>query len=204
MGSASTARDRRPSAAPRQPDDRGLPVPARPAHCDSGRLCLRGVGPLTFTPLSLLAGLLWAAALLGFVAYAGPAGTAWLGISGWWGAVMSALIWVAFVRWLTRYEEATPRKLVAPRGSVGGARTREVTEGSGLDDGIPAAGSDDGEACFCLTIAPKQRSKYALDGEVIYVDASHAIDPRYRKIDDRVAALSPRLVEHSICQRRSI
>jgi hypothetical protein len=57
--------------------------------------------------------------LLGLVAYAGPAGAGRLGISGWWGAVVSAVIWVAFVRWLVRHEQASGTASADAPGPVG-------------------------------------------------------------------------------------
>lgn len=74
---------------------------AIPAAC-----AYAGVSALTFTSVSILAGLIWAGTLLALVAYLGPGVVSSLGLSGWWGALVAALLWLAFVRWLAHHEEA--------------------------------------------------------------------------------------------------
>jgi membrane protein DedA with SNARE-associated domain len=51
-----------------------------------------GVGRLRFSALSIVASLVWAAGLLVLVAWVGPAYLPALGISGWWSALVPALL----------------------------------------------------------------------------------------------------------------
>jgi membrane protein DedA with SNARE-associated domain len=65
------------------------------------------VAPLRFSLLNSLAAIVWATGLLVIVAWAGPALLSKLGLSGWWGAVVPALIIVVLARLLGRAERRT-------------------------------------------------------------------------------------------------
>jgi membrane protein DedA with SNARE-associated domain len=77
----------------------GLRV-AIPAAC-----ACAGVRPLRFSSLSLVSSFLWAAAVMAFVSWLGPASLHELGGSGWWTALVPAALVVGFGWWLGR--EAT-------------------------------------------------------------------------------------------------
>ena len=64
-----------------------------------------GVPALKFSLLNALASIVWATSLLTLVAYLGPAVFTRLGISGWWGALVPALIIIVLFRLLSRAEE---------------------------------------------------------------------------------------------------
>jgi membrane protein DedA with SNARE-associated domain len=64
-----------------------------------------GVRPAMFSVLSVLSSFAWAAGLLTLVAYAGPKWLPGLGISGWWTAIVPALLLVALFRGIARAEE---------------------------------------------------------------------------------------------------
>ena len=59
-----------------------------------------GVPAMKFSALDTLSSLVWAAALLALIAYLGPRYLSALGISGWWSAVIPALIVVLMFRTL--------------------------------------------------------------------------------------------------------
>jgi membrane protein DedA with SNARE-associated domain len=77
----------------------GLRV-AIPAACAFAQ-----VSPLRFSVLSLLSSLGWAAAVMTFVIWIGPASFAELGIRGWWTPLVPAAFVVAFTWWLSRESE---------------------------------------------------------------------------------------------------
>jgi membrane protein DedA with SNARE-associated domain len=72
------------------------------------------VAPLRFSLLNSLAAIVWATGLLVIVAWAGPALLSKLGLSGWWGAVVPALIIVVLARLLGRAERRTLEQEDAP------------------------------------------------------------------------------------------
>jgi membrane protein DedA with SNARE-associated domain len=72
------------------------------------------VAPLRFSLLNSLAAIVWATGLLVIVAWAGPALLSKLGLSGWWGAVVPALIIVVLARLLSRAERRTLEQEDAP------------------------------------------------------------------------------------------
>ena len=68
---------------------------AIPAAC-----AYAGVAPLKFSSLDMISALAWASAILATVAWGGPMAMKWIGLKGWWGAVVPAVLLVAFFRWL--------------------------------------------------------------------------------------------------------
>lgn len=64
-----------------------------------------GVAPATFSLLSVLSCFAWAGLLLTLVAYAGPKWLPGVGISGWWAALIPALLLVVLFRVLGKAEE---------------------------------------------------------------------------------------------------
>jgi len=63
-----------------------------------------GVSPVRFTILNFISAVCWAVGLLVIIAWLGPTYLASLGISGWWGALVPALVIVAAFRLLGRME----------------------------------------------------------------------------------------------------
>jgi membrane protein DedA with SNARE-associated domain len=63
-----------------------------------------GVSPLRFSILNLVSAVCWAIGLLAIVAWLGPTYLSSLGISGWWSAVVPALIIVVVFRFLGKVE----------------------------------------------------------------------------------------------------
>jgi membrane protein DedA with SNARE-associated domain len=55
-----------------------------------------------FSLLDSIGALIWAALLLALIARAGPAGLGHLGVSGPWAIALSAMLWLAFIWWLSR------------------------------------------------------------------------------------------------------
>jgi membrane protein DedA with SNARE-associated domain len=69
-------------------------IPAACAYAD--------VSPARFTTLSILSSLGWAAAIMGLIAYLGPASFAELGIKAWWTPLVPAALVLGFTYWLGR------------------------------------------------------------------------------------------------------
>lgn len=69
-------------------------IPAACAYAD--------VRPLRFSGLSLFSSLGWAAAIMGTIAWLGPASFAELGIKAWWTPLVPAALVLSFVLWLGR------------------------------------------------------------------------------------------------------
>ena len=69
-------------------------IPAACAYAD--------VGPLRFSTLSLFSSLGWAAAIMGTIAWLGPASFAELGIKAWWTPLVPAALVLSFLLWLRR------------------------------------------------------------------------------------------------------
>jgi membrane protein DedA with SNARE-associated domain len=63
-----------------------------------------GVAPLRFSVLNILASAGWAMSLLILVAWVGPTYLPALGISGWWSALVPALLIVIVFRLIARFE----------------------------------------------------------------------------------------------------
>ncbi|HUL73891.1 MAG TPA: VTT domain-containing protein [Vicinamibacterales bacterium] len=63
------------------------------------------VPPLKFSILDSISSVVWAAGLLVLVAYAGPKWLPGVGISGWWSALIPAVIIVVIARFLGRAEK---------------------------------------------------------------------------------------------------
>ncbi len=82
---------------------------AIPAAC-----AYAGVRPLKFTGLNLVSALAWASAILATVAWGGPAAMAWIGLEGWWGLAVPAVLLFAFFRWLARSSAALDDDEAAP------------------------------------------------------------------------------------------
>ena len=64
-----------------------------------------GVSSLKFSILNGLTCLVWAAVLLALVAWLGPTMLPRLGISGWWAAVVPAVIIVIMFRWFSKKDQ---------------------------------------------------------------------------------------------------
>ena len=65
-----------------------------------------GVKPLRFSALNLLSAFAWAGSIMLVVARLGPHALKAIGLEGWWGAIVPAVLVLAFFRWLAR----PPRK----------------------------------------------------------------------------------------------
>jgi membrane protein DedA with SNARE-associated domain len=76
----------------------GLRV-AIPAAC-----AYAGVAPRRFSTLSLVSSLAWAATVMGFIIWLGPASFAQLGVRAWWTPLVPAALVLAFTAWLSRQE----------------------------------------------------------------------------------------------------
>jgi membrane protein DedA with SNARE-associated domain len=59
-----------------------------------------GVRPLRFTLLNLVSGFAWAGAIMLIVIKIGPNAMEALGLKGWWGALVPAVLVLLFFRWL--------------------------------------------------------------------------------------------------------
>jgi membrane protein DedA with SNARE-associated domain len=81
----------------------GLRV-AIPAAC-----ACANVSPLRFTTLSLLSSLAWAAAVMSFIVWLGPASLAELGVRAWWTPLLPAVLVLVFTWWLARVEREKER-----------------------------------------------------------------------------------------------
>jgi membrane protein DedA with SNARE-associated domain len=75
----------------------GLRV-AIPAAC-----AYAGVAPVRFTTLSLVSSLAWAAAVMAFIVWLGPASLAELGMRMWWTPLVPAGLLLLFGWWLSRH-----------------------------------------------------------------------------------------------------
>ena len=64
-----------------------------------------GVRPLKFSALNTFTCLIWATSLLTLVAWFGPAVLSRLGISGWWAALIPAVIIVVLFKWIGHEEK---------------------------------------------------------------------------------------------------
>jgi undecaprenyl-diphosphatase len=87
------------------------------------------VPPLRFSILNGVAAVIWATALLIVVGWAGPAGLARLGLSGWKGALVTGFAVLAAFKLLTRYERAAVADAHggAPTSAPDADRTRDQT-----------------------------------------------------------------------------
>lgn len=65
---------------------------------------VQGVSPLRFSLLNVAASAVWAVGLLMVVAWAGPRYLAGLGLSGWWSALVPAVVIVLVFRIVGRLE----------------------------------------------------------------------------------------------------
>ena len=81
----------------------GLRV-AIPAAC-----AYANVSPIRFTTLSLLSSLAWAAAVMSFIVWLGPASRAELGVRAWWTPLLPAVLVLVFTWWLARVEREKER-----------------------------------------------------------------------------------------------
>ncbi len=81
----------------------GLRV-AIPAAC-----AYAGVPPVKFTTRGLLSSLAWAAAVMAFIVWLGPASFAELGVRAWWTPLVPAALLLAFTWWLARKEREKER-----------------------------------------------------------------------------------------------
>ncbi|HEY2381942.1 MAG TPA: VTT domain-containing protein [Terriglobia bacterium] len=61
-----------------------------------------GVAAITFSGLSLISAIAWAAAIMLIVLQLGPTSMSALGIKAWWAPVIPAAIVILFFRWLSR------------------------------------------------------------------------------------------------------
>ena len=71
------------------------------------------ISALRFTTLNLVGAFLWAIGLLTLVSRVGPGALRYFGISGLWGAVIPALLVIAFGWWLSRELPASSSQLPA-------------------------------------------------------------------------------------------
>jgi membrane protein DedA with SNARE-associated domain len=78
----------------------GLRV-AIPAACACAQ-----VAPARFTSLSLASSALWAAAVMGAIAWLGPASFAQLGVKAWWTPLVPAALVLLFTWWLGRTSDS--------------------------------------------------------------------------------------------------
>jgi membrane protein DedA with SNARE-associated domain len=85
----------------------GLRV-AIPAAC-----AYAGVAPMRFTGLSLVSSVAWAAAVMSFIVWLGPASLAELGVRAWWTPLVPAALVLVFTWWLSRRERERERAAVA-------------------------------------------------------------------------------------------
>ena len=60
------------------------------------------VNPLKFSALNLLSAFAWASAIMLIVARLGPDAMSAIGLKGWWGPIVPAVLVVIFFRWLAR------------------------------------------------------------------------------------------------------
>jgi membrane protein DedA with SNARE-associated domain len=65
------------------------------------------VPPLKFSLLNLLSSVVWAGVLLGLIAWVGPRWLPDLGISGWWAAIVPALLLIVIFRSIALAEKRT-------------------------------------------------------------------------------------------------
>jgi membrane protein DedA with SNARE-associated domain len=70
---------------------------AIPAAC-----AYAGIPALRFTLWSLAGSFAWAAAVMAFIAWLGPASLAQLGVRGWWTPIVPAALVIVFSWWLSR------------------------------------------------------------------------------------------------------
>ncbi len=89
----------------------GLRV-AIPAACACAE-----VEPARFTILSLVSSMAWAAAIMGFIGWLGPASFAQLGVRAWWTPLVPATLVVVFTYWLGRGPSAEREPSSASPGS---------------------------------------------------------------------------------------
>lgn len=61
-----------------------------------------GVKPLTFSSLNLLSAFLWAGSIMLVVTKLGPSAMDRIGLHGWWGAIVPAVLVLLFFNWLGR------------------------------------------------------------------------------------------------------
>jgi membrane protein DedA with SNARE-associated domain len=64
-----------------------------------------GVRPLKFSTLNLLSAFLWASSIMLVVTKLGPSAMERIGLKGWWGPIIPAVLVLVFMNWLGR-----PRK----------------------------------------------------------------------------------------------
>jgi membrane protein DedA with SNARE-associated domain len=76
-------------------------IPAACAYAD--------VSPVRFTTLSLVSSMGWAAAIMGFIGWLGPASFAELGVKAWWTPLVPATLVLSFVYWLRRVPSLSVR-----------------------------------------------------------------------------------------------
>ncbi len=70
---------------------------AIPAACAYAR-----VPAWIFSSLNMVSAFLWAGTIMLIVAWGGPNAMAWLGLGGWWSALLPAALILLFFRWLGR------------------------------------------------------------------------------------------------------
>lgn len=65
------------------------------------------ISPVRFTTLNLVGAFVWAAVLLTLVSRVGPGALRYVGVRGLWGAIIPALLLIAFGWWLSRESRIT-------------------------------------------------------------------------------------------------
>jgi membrane protein DedA with SNARE-associated domain len=68
------------------------------------------ISPVRFTTLNLISAFMWATVLLTLVSRVGPGAFQYFGISGIWGAIVPALLVIAFGWWLSRSADPGSRE----------------------------------------------------------------------------------------------
>ncbi len=63
------------------------------------------VNPIKFSVLNLVSAFAWASGIMLLVARLGPKALTALGVSGWWGPIVPAVLVLLFFRWLARPEK---------------------------------------------------------------------------------------------------
>jgi membrane protein DedA with SNARE-associated domain len=61
-----------------------------------------GVRPLKFSALNLLSAFLWAGSIMLVVTKLGPSAMERIGLTGWWGPIIPAVLVLVFINWLGR------------------------------------------------------------------------------------------------------
>jgi membrane protein DedA with SNARE-associated domain len=87
------------------------------------------ISPVRFTTLNLVGAFLWAAVLLTLVSRVGPGVLQYAGIRGIWGALVPAVLLIAFGWWISReFPVSSRRRAFSREGQKTGGRQEPVAE----------------------------------------------------------------------------